>query len=234
MSSAIYSVIKEIIALIRNAEDTEAGVRLFHALGGKIVPPSLLDRVQRCEMGKKLLEERPELLKVLMDRQALRALPSGTLGRTYIDWADKEGLYPEGLIELIGDIQPRSTEDVLGYLEDRVQAMHDLMHVVTGYGRDKAGEIALTGFSSRQEKNTALRILSISGQWFFLLVGRRDLFKLRQEALRRADRAPLLPVQNWEQLISIPLDEVRKQVNLYPAPQYRPFETPDVELAVQF
>ena len=67
-----------------------------------------------------------------------------------------------------------------------------------------------------------MRILAWVGQIKFIVRGRFDLFKLRQQAAERALRAPLLILQDWEKLIQLPIDDVRRQLGLYPAPQYQP------------
>jgi|GEM_PF-4628532 len=56
----------------------------------------------------------------------------------------------------------------------------------------------------------------------FIVRGRFDLFKLRRQAAERALKAPLPILQDWERLIELPIDDVRKKLHLYPAPQYRP------------
>jgi len=72
-----FRAIRELFA---NPDDTQQVFEIIEALQG----PSLVRiraRLQKTEQGKRLLAERPDLVPLLKDRDALRALPEGSLGR---------------------------------------------------------------------------------------------------------------------------------------------------------
>src|SRR5262245_43705756 len=132
----------ELRRLRENPEDIEAGARLFLALGGMDDERAVV-RLRSSERGRRLLAERPDLLDALSDRDRLRALPEGTLGREYLRFAEREQIFPEGLDEMMTKVQNAPPNPDIAYVRSRGRSLHDLLHVLTGYGRDPAGEIAL-------------------------------------------------------------------------------------------
>ena len=68
------------------------------------------------------------------DRVRIRGerLLAGTLGRAYYDFMASENLSAEGLVK--ASTIPQSTDDSIWFRE-RNREMHDLLHIVSGYGR---------------------------------------------------------------------------------------------------
>lgn len=219
----ILTIVRQVPKALKRSSDTMAAMTIYKAAGGKVISDEMVEYVECSEEGKAMLEARPDIFSLLTDRERLRSLPEDTLGYQYISWADREGIYPEGLEGMGKELGLLGTEsdEVLVYLERRQRVLHDLYHLLTGYDRDVAGEVALLRFSAIQEKNKALDFVSRIGQIRFVMRRRFDLFRLRRDASDRAHRAPILLVQNWEELIERPIDEVRKMLNLYPLPQYK-------------
>jgi len=56
-------------------------------------------RLQRSATGRRLLASKPSVLPLLSDREALRALPEGSLGRAYLGFVESEGISADGLVE---------------------------------------------------------------------------------------------------------------------------------------
>ena len=79
--------------------------------------------------------------------EELRRLPEGTLGNAYANQLISLQLSPEDLLPK-GEI--RTERD---YLELRARQTHDIMHVITGFKTDKAGEIGLQAFNLAQIKS---------------------------------------------------------------------------------
>ena len=121
----------ELRKLRENPADIEAGARLFLALGGKD-DARALSRLRNSERGRRLLSERPDLLGALTDRERLRALPDGTLGREYLRFAEREQIFPEGLEEMMTRVQGVPEDGDVAYLRTRERSLHDLLHVLTG------------------------------------------------------------------------------------------------------
>ncbi len=166
--------------------------------------------------------QRRSIRATLMDREALRALPKGSLGRTYVEFMDAEKISLEALAaeiaapvrEVFGDM-----DEERQLVHDRITDIHDLWHVATGYSRDMAGEFALLAFGYEQLGNPAYR-LSLAVMRPVFAFQAPDLLVLIDDARRRGREASWLPVQDWEGLLPIQLDEVRERLGLGQAPAY--------------
>jgi ubiquinone biosynthesis protein COQ4 len=198
---------------------------------------TMLARMRASALGERLLAERHAILDVLKDRERLLAMPEGSLGHTYARFALDKGLFPEKLAAIVrearaasGGVVPDASEEV-AYLHDRYRDLHDLWHVLVGYGTDMAGEYALIAFQTRQ---TGYRSMAV-GTFFSLsstaIRGRWDLWATWFEGRRRGARAPYLMAQDWERLLPMPLAAVREELNLNPPPEYQPFDHPNAEAA---
>src|SRR5690606_1665048 len=102
--------------------------------------------------GARLLREKPSLLAALSDREALRRLPEGSFGRAYLDFMEAGDLTAEGLVEadlMAAQSSPQAPQldPDRQYFGDRSRDMHDLWHVLTGYGMGEAGEGANLAFT---------------------------------------------------------------------------------------
>jgi ubiquinone biosynthesis protein COQ4 len=171
--------------------------------------------------GRRLLAERPSLLRALSDRDALRALPDGSLGRAYLDFMESANLSAEGLVEAdeMAAQQRGKTRPVdpdAEFFGDRLRDMHDLWHVLTGYGRDEAGEAANLAFTLAQIPSLGIGAIVVAaaviGPKSLDLSWQRYLFR----AWRRGRRAGDLPLAPYEQLLALPLDEARLRLGIEP------------------
>jgi ubiquinone biosynthesis protein COQ4 len=213
------AVSAELRRLRENPEDIDAGARLFIALGG-MDDTRMVERMRSSENGRRLLAERSDLLRALSDRERLRALPDGTLGREYLRFAEREQIFPAGIEEVMTRVQGAAADADVAYVRTRERSLHDLLHVLTGYGRDPAGEIALLAFTAAQDGNRAIDWLSLLGCWKALVRGRIEILRLRRHGRRRGRQAPWMVEQPWEALLERPIDDVRRQLGLWPVPQY--------------
>jgi ubiquinone biosynthesis protein COQ4 len=205
--------------LMRNREDTQQVFLLIEALRGKTTLRQFA-RFRQTETGRAVLGENRRLLDRLSDRASLAALPADTLGRTYYDFMASESLSAEGLVALSRIERPPATDDVTLFRE-RNREMHDLVHVVTGYGRDALGEACLVAFSYAQTrlKGFALIALFAARRIARARPGhpvRRAVF----EGYRHGHSAGWLPGADWEALLSQPVEAVREQFAVKPPTRY--------------
>src|SRR4051812_17525677 len=84
-------------ALIDDPDDTAQVFRVIRALSGNSFE-RLFQRVLADEVGSRILGERRDILAVLQQRDRLRGLPDGTLGREYARFLDDERISAEGLV----------------------------------------------------------------------------------------------------------------------------------------
>lgn len=201
--------------LRENPKDTQKAFEMFEAVGGR-GDDGLFRSFAVTREGRALLAERPQLLELLVDRDALAAMPEGSLGRAYLDFARENGFAADGLLEA-RDTAFAGLDDDIGperqWFFDRLTLAHDLWHVLTGYGTDEAGELALLGFSRAQGLNG--RVVTIFAL-FGALIGGFAMQRHMAQAWRRGRHTTCLVVQHWEELLPLPLPEVRARLEIAP------------------
>lgn len=208
-------------ALMEDKEDTAQVFRIMKALTGKSYWRQYI-RFTKTDMGKQVLLNEIDLIKTLADREALAKLPAGSLGRAYLNFMVREGITAEGLAEASHDAD-RSFEnkDYERYLF-RTRDMHDLWHVVSGYGRDGMGEVCVVAFSYPQTKSLGFAAIALMGlKEYTSQFPRRGLFSIAWQAYKSGRKAAWLPGANWEELLALPLEEVRKQLNIAEPTKYQ-------------
>lgn len=202
--------------LSQNPDDTAQVFRILRALpAGERV----YRRFRRSERGARLLDERPSLLATLSDRDALLALPPGSLGRTYGEFMASEQISADGLVAASTEAGDRAGDADARFVGERLRDSHDLWHVVTGYGRDLLGEAALLAFTFAQTRTPGIGVIVGHALW----KARGDFAPARGiiwQGFRRGLRAEWLPDQEWEKLLPRPLDEVRERLRVGPPPAY--------------
>lgn len=231
MLLAVLSPVRPIAAaraffrLMDDPDDTAQVFRIVRALSG---PHSalFLHRFRTDPDAAHLLRERPMILPRLLDRDALRALPEGSLGRAYLDFCEREGITADGLVAASKaapvPLDPAVSD--LAYMHHRMRDSHDLWHVVTGYRGDLIGEAALLAFTFAQTRNPGIALI-VAGGWHQLaeFPDRRQIL----EGFRTGRKAAWFPGVHWESLLDKPLDDVRHALGVGAPPVYEDVR-PDV------
>ncbi len=189
----------------------------------------MLRRMKASALGRRLLDERHDILAVVSDRDHLRTLPEGSLGREYCRFAEENQLFPERLAESVrearagsGGSVPESTPEA-AYLHDRFRDLHDVWHVLTGYGTDMAGEWGIIAFQTRQVGYRSMAIMAFLNVLWNAFPTRPDLLGVWFGGRRRGARARYLLSADWERLLPMPLEEVRRELGIEPLRAYRPW-----------
>lgn len=211
--------------LVADPEDTPKVFEIVRGLG----LPSLRHGVRRFRstpVGRRVLAERIDLLETLRDRNRLAGLPHGSLGRAYYDFVYRENLSADGLVEasMTGGSHTRlDNADTQRYAE-RLREQHDLWHTLTGYGRDRFGEVCLLAFTYAQTRNTGLGLIALVGTWKGIQKIGMRVPKAMWNAFHAGRHASWLPEQDWERLLHVPIAEVRRQLAVPPpARAYRAY-----------
>jgi ubiquinone biosynthesis protein COQ4 len=209
---------KALQILIADPKRTEQVFEITDALAGTSFE-RLYQQFANHPDGQRLLAERPSLLATLSDREALRALPPESFGRAYVEFMERGNLTADGLVEADEMVVRDDSENVgpdRHFYGDRVRDMHDLWHVLTGYGMDEAGEAANLAFTLAQIPNKGIGLIVAAAA----LIGPKDLRLSWQRYLyrawRRGRRAAMLTVAPYESLLERPLDDVRRTLNIEP------------------
>ena len=210
--------------LLADPERTELAFEAIAAVSARDFE-RLFQRFVATAEGRRLLVEQPSLLDALRDRERLRAMPEGSFGRAYAAFMDAAKLEADGLVAA-----DRTSEAALGkrvadpdrdWLSERLRDMHDLWHVLSGYGRDEAGEAANLAFTYGQVpfRGVALIIVAVA-----LVHPHGDRFawpRYLYRAWRRSREARLI-TPRYEELLPLPLDEVRRTLGITPASDAHP------------
>src|SRR5580658_4289601 len=77
-------------ALLRDPDDLPQVFTLIESMSGT-APHRLYLGMKRSATGARLLREQPDIVPILSDRERLRALPEGSLGRAYLAFVESEG-----------------------------------------------------------------------------------------------------------------------------------------------
>jgi ubiquinone biosynthesis protein COQ4 len=213
---------KALRRLLNDKEDTAQVFEIMRSLAGRSTPNGY-ERLLRTPQGGRLAYQRVELVQRLMDRPWIESFAPGTVGAAYAEFTARENLSAEGLAEESRKGMAAGAVDVAhpyAWYGRRIRDSHDLWHILTGYGRDGLGEACLVAFSFAQTRSLG---------WAFIALGAalragRTPYPVRQaifEGYRRGRAAAWLPGEDYEALMSEPLDAARARLGLAPARTYQ-------------
>ena len=218
---ALISVMK----LVRNKEDTRQVFETIHALSDTS-GRDMFERFVGTTYGRRVVTEPVRIERILSDRDWLRSLPDGSLGRAYLGFMESEGLTAEGVIsaaeEAGVDYQCETQFEAFRRLMMHMEVVHDVWHVLNGYGRDALGEICVLAFSHALTGNAGVKLIVNVG----MLAAKAEapdlpIFKAVAEAGRRGRAAAWLIGEDIAALAPEPLEDVRRKLNLTPATAYQ-------------
>jgi ubiquinone biosynthesis protein COQ4 len=216
---------RALAALLKDPDDLPQVFTMIESLSGTS-PHRLLAGFKRSETGRRLLRDKPDIVPILANREALRALPAGSLGRAYLDFVESEGISPEGIRTASEVGRPeRGWDERFAFVGDRMRDTHDLWHAATGYRGDVLGELSLLAFNLAQNWNTAIALIVVAG--ILKGFGSHDI-GLVVDGFRRGQRAAWLPAQDWESLLPLPVEKVREMLKLEAPAEYTPLRTTEL------
>jgi ubiquinone biosynthesis protein COQ4 len=170
------------------------------------------------------MRERPSVADVDLD--ALRRMPASTLGGAFARFLDDNHLSMD-----FYDIVPERTEDPdKAYLLMRHRHVHDIWHVLAGFGTEGHNEVLIHAFTLAQSGMLgSVGIVALGAVKHMLLEGRFGLIRSGLLAAYRRGRAaePLLPVY-WERHWEESVDSLRAKYGI------RPWTADDVRASAPF
>jgi ubiquinone biosynthesis protein COQ4 len=131
---------------------------LIAALGEATATPYFIYRLRDAMLsdptGRRILRDRPRINSKTMSMEYLRSLPENTVGRSYAEWLDREGVSPDTRenVKYIDD-------EECAYVMQRYRECHDFYHALTGLPIMVEGEVALKAF---EFANTLLPMTGLS------------------------------------------------------------------------
>ena len=216
-----FTALRAVGRLLRDPEDTRQVFVVMTAMRGRS-GRRLFERFVKSPVGAQVTAERRRLLDRLQDRGGLAALPDGSLGRAYLAFMDTEQLTAAGLVEASEAGRTAVADPRALLFRDRMRDMHDLTHVLTGYGRDGLGELCLLAFMYRHTQNLGGALIALMGMGRFPKgpIG-RALRAAVFEGFRNGGRAAWLPGLDWEALLARPLTDLRRELNITAPVRYQ-------------
>lgn len=211
-------------ALVRDPDDLPQVFNLIESLSTEGQMRRMQRRFRESTTGRALLERKPDIVALLSDRERLRALPDGTLGRAYLDFVESEGISAEGIRAASEVERAGHDEDAdAAFIDARLRDTHDLWHAVTGYRGDVLGEVGLLAFICAQQFNPAIALIVVAA--VIKGAAKTTIVSLVKDGYDRGRRARWLGALDWESLLARPLSDVRRELSLGEPPSYTPVRT---------
>lgn len=209
--------------LIKDKEDTAQVFEIMQSLAGKSIPKGYQKLIATSEGGR-IAYEREELADFLMDRDWVASFGPGTVGAAYRDFIAPRGLSAEGLANesrAVKDSQVDAAHPLVWYGR-RLRDVHDVWHVLTGYGTDALGEACLVAFSYPQTKSLGWALIATAAAGQFRKAGNGQPYS---EAIREGGRlgkqAAWLPGLDYPALFAENLEEARARLKIATPVIYR-------------
>ena len=196
----------------------------------------MLERFGALPGSRAIVAREHPIRVVLEDRDALAAMPVGSLGRTYFNFTTAEQITADGLVEAAREatgLDAADAGDLYGWYMERFRDTHDLWHVLTGYGRDLLGEAALLSFSYAQSRHHGFGFIvaAVYLRTYFPgsptpVLGVAGVKKRARAMIRggwrRGRAAEWLPGEDWEALLPEPVDTLRRRLRISEPVAYEP------------
>ncbi|MBX7495977.1 hypothetical protein K3172_08950 [Qipengyuania sp. 6B39] len=207
--------------LLKDKENTAVVFQIYDALPSS----SFMPRVRALTLsplGEALRKSEPFLPELLDDHEALRRLPKGSVAHAYCDFMEREGLSAAGLVEESEKSGRPTYPDLVQWFGFRQRDTHDLMHVLSGYGRDALGEQCVLLFTHGQSPSQGHLLLGYAGSLHIKKL-RRDsaapVMKATRQAHRTGKACPPIVSMSIRELLAKDLQQVRDELNI-PEPHW--------------
>ncbi|MGB3624916.1 MAG: Coq4 family protein [Henriciella sp.] len=208
---------KHMQKLIADKEDTEQVFQIIEALNGDQIRQDF-ERFLATETGRKLFEARTFYPPILDDHEPLHAMDEGSVGRTYAEFMEREGLTAAGLVAESekSTSSLRDHEDDLLWYGNRLRDTHDMFHILTGYGRDALGEASLLGFTHSQHGGLGVSFIAFMGGRQIAKIAPKsaEIRKVIGEGRRNGKRAKRIIEQDIIALLPRQISEVREELEI--------------------
>lgn len=207
--------------LVADKEDT---AQVFYM--GECLPSgrfkTLAEAFCASAKGRALMASEAYLPDILDDHESLLRLPAGSVAHAYVAFMRREGLSAAGLVEASTVPGVERHPDQLQWFNDRLRDLHDLAHILTGYGRDALGEQCVLGFTSAQYYDRTEWIIAWLGalEMATKVKAKAPFFRAVAEARRHGAVAAKIYEQDLRALLAEPLDAARARMGIGSPVQY--------------
>ena len=149
----------------------------------------------------------------------LQTLPAGTLGRDYARLILQLGYDPEFF-------RPRPIESDGQWLTQRIATTHDIHHVISGFGTERAGETGVLAITAAQIGFPAYVLLTSASQLanFRLKLEEFDgISRAAAHGSAMARQAQCLAIARWEEGWEKPIQQWRQELGLVDPADHEPY-----------
>ena len=212
----------------RVGPEPETVFRLFRPFHGPEFD-AIYRRVMADPTGRRLLREGRSLHPALLDFARLRALPDGTLGREYLRFMERNRIDVVSFAEASLRHMQREdyATDEAWALANRARDVHEIVHLISGYGTDVLGEMCELAFNIREDPRPKATWLAVRGNIAkFRRMGAHHAEPVIRQAWARGQKAGLMVGTDWEALLDRPLADIREQLGIDEPPAYDPVPAP--------
>lgn len=210
--------------LIADKEDTEQVFHIIAALRGRKFR-NIASHFWYSEKGQRILASNQRLIDILDDHTTLKQLPGGTVGRAYVDFMEREGLSAAGLEAEYEKFTGAGVrfDDGIDHYGDRLRDTHDMLHVLTGYGRDALGEQCVLAFTYAQNRNLGVGFIAYAGGFELKRRVARSapIMKAVHEGYRIGNAAKNIVHEDIVALLKEPLADARRRLGIGDPIAYR-------------
>ena len=207
--------------LIRDKEDTAQVFEIMKALSGRSQARGYGRMLRTMEGGRQAFL-RDELAHRLDDPVWLAQFADGTVGAEYRAFREARGFTADGLAAVEREVVPfiDAPHPIVWYSR-RLRDIHDIWHVLTGYGTDALGEACVVSFSYGQTRNLGFAFIGYGAAREIqrenrAIPARRAVL----QAWRSGRAARWLPGLDYEALFREPLDAARSRLKIAPPTVY--------------
>ncbi|WP_406852171.1 Coq4 family protein [Brevundimonas sp. BH3] len=207
---------KAVRRLIADKDDTEQVFEIMNALVGRSTQWGYR-RLLMTPGGGEVAYQRTELADVFQDHNYLRSLPEGSLGRAYLAFIEAQDFSAYGLADesrKVADSEIEAAHPHAWYAR-RLRDVHDVWHVLTGYGANALGEGCLVAFSLPQTRSKGFGVIAFAVALQFARA--RTGYPCARavwQAWRDGRKAAWLPAQDYATLMAMPLEEARRVLRI--------------------
>ena len=206
--------------LLKNPDATEEVFVVIRALAGDAIERGYA-RFIKTQHAQTILNQDTPLLDTLSNREMLRGLPDNSVGRAYLAFMEAGNITAEGLQQASESEEDETIDDPrLQTYALRLRDQHDLWHVLSGFGRDVAGEACLLAFTYAQTKNRGIGFIAFVGALKLRKTFGSAMLSSMRQAYQMRRRAAWMPGQLWEVQLARPLEEVRRELGLQTPVRY--------------
>ncbi len=219
-----FKALRHFRNLIADKEDTEQVFHIIAALRGRGFR-KIAKKFWFSDRGQQILGIEQRLIDVLDDHDTLKKLPAGTVGRAYVEFMEREGLTAAGLEAEYAKFEGNGKRfhDGIDRYGDRLRDTHDLLHVLTGYGRDALGEQCVLAFTYAQNRNLGVGFIAYAGgiELKRRAAPKASVMSAVREGHRMGNAAKNIVQEDIVALLKEPLAEARRRLGVAEPVTYR-------------